>query len=105
MQVLGAIDANDQLIEADLDGATYYVGLSWNEEGQLWSLSLRDLDEVLLVSGIAVVPNGRLLRQVRRASFPKGDIVAATALGKPLDRQSFISGAAVLAYLSVDELI
>jgi hypothetical protein len=105
MMVLGVIDANDQIIEADLDGTTYHVGLSWNEEGQLWTMSLRDLDQQILVSGIALVPLSPLLRQVRRPSLPPGELAIEAAPGSILDRQSFSSGRARLWYFSPEDLI
>ena len=79
MMFLNVLDANDQLLEAELDGFAYHLGLSWNEAGQLWALSVRDLDRQLLVSGIRVVPLYPLLQQVRRPELPPGEIVVDCA--------------------------
>jgi hypothetical protein len=104
MTPIGLIDANDQIVEANLDGTTYHLGLSWNEEGQLWTLSVRDLDRQLLVSGIAVVPLSPLLRQVRRPTLPPGEIAVDAPAGAVLNRQSFVSGDAQLWYFSPEDL-
>lgn len=104
MMALGVIDANDQLIEAQLDDAAYYIGLSWNEFGQLWTISVRDLNKQMLVSGICVVPLFPLLRQVRSPDLPPGEIGVDCASGTALDRRSFADGLATLWYLDADDM-
>jgi hypothetical protein len=101
---IGIIDANDQLIEAELDDQTYYLGLSWNQEGGLWTLSVRDLNQEILISGIAVVPQSPLLRRVRRPTLPPGDLAVTAPAGAILDRQSFMDGRAALWYFSAEDL-
>lgn len=106
MMQIGLIDANDQLVEAELDSDVYHLGLSWNEEGQLWTMSVRDLNRTLLISGIAVVPFALLLRQVRRPGLPSGDFaVITTTLGMRLVRSSFVDGTAALVYASLEDLV
>jgi hypothetical protein len=100
MTPISFIDANDQLVEADLDGTTYHLSLSWNEEGQAWAMGMRNLDLELLVSGVAVLPSTLLLSRVRRPSLPPGDIIVAAGPGVVLRRDSFASGAAAMFYLS-----
>lgn len=99
MQV-GMIDENDQLIEAELGDRVFNIGMSWNEEGQLWTMSLRDLNLELLASGIAVVSNHRLLEQVRRPEFPSGDFGVDFDPFKKMTRSSFVDGTARLYYFS-----
>ena len=99
---LSTIDANDMLMEAELDGRVFHIGLSWNEEGQLWTLSVQDLNRVIIASGIGVVPGWPLLRHVRRPEMPDGEL-AVDAVGK-LDRQSFTAATANLYYLTVADL-
>lgn len=101
---LGIIDANDMLIEAELDDSVYNVGLSWNQEGQLWTLSIRDLNFSILVSGIAVVPSYPLLRQIRRTYLPLGDFMVYSVNDKPLNRKSFVNGEAAVLYFTAEEL-
>jgi hypothetical protein len=105
MMRIGTIDANDQLIEAEMDGRVFVLGLSWNQEGALWTLSLRDIDRVVLASGLAVVPNWGLLRQARRPEFPPGELAVDAPAGHTLTRRSFIDDIAALFYILREELI
>lgn len=106
MQYIGVLDLNDQLIEAELTGRTFYLGISWNEEGQLWTLSVRNLDRQVLVSGIAIRALYPLLRQVRRENFPPGEIIVAIsgAQRQHLHRDSFKNGEAVMFYVEPEDL-
>ena len=97
------IDANDQLLEAELEDRTYYLGMSWNEEGQLWTLSVRDLNKQVLISGIAVVPNFRLLKQLRSPALPPGDFAVDAPQDMALGRDAFTSGRAVLYYIEAGD--
>lgn len=106
LQTIGLIDANDQLIEAELSGRTFYLGLSWNEDAQRWTMSLRDLNRRVLVSGVAVLPLYPLLRQTRTPDYPSGElIVAVGSLRKQeLHRSSFKDGDATLLYVEPEDL-
>lgn len=104
MILINTIDANDMLIEAQLDDGIYHLGLSWNQEGQLWTLSIRDLNFAVLASGIAVVPNWPLLNQVRRPEFPEGEIAVYSVNDAKLVRKSFVNGEAAIFYFSPDEI-
>ena len=101
---LGTIDANDMLIEAELEDSVYHIGLSWNQSGQLWTLSIRDLSYSLLISGIAAVPGYPLLKQVRRSYLPAGDLAIYSINNKNLNRYSFVKGEANLLYFTAEEL-
>ena len=101
---LGIIDANDMLIEAELEDSVYNIGLSWNQEAQFWTLSIRDLNYSLLVSGIAVVPTFPLLNQIRRTYFPPGEIMVYSVNDKPIKRNSFVNGEASIIYFTADEM-
>lgn len=104
MIALNLVDANDQLLEVEMDGVPYYVGQSWNEAGQLWAISLRNLDRQLLVSGIRVVPLYPLLHQVRRPGLPLGELFVDCVPGTVLDRRSFADGAAALWYVDEEDI-
>jgi hypothetical protein len=104
MMQLGIIDANDMLIEAELEDSVFNIGLSWNEEGQLWTLSIRDLNLSILASGIAVVPSFPLLRQIRKTYFPPGEIAVYSVNNRPLGRKSFVNGEAAMFYFSREDL-
>lgn len=101
-----AIAAPDQRAEALLDGRTYYVGRSWNETGQLWTLSLRDAEDQALIAGIAITPNFPLLAQFRRPGLPPGEFVAEYyGQGDTIGRDDFGSGVAVLTYVEQAEAL
>src|SRR3712207_3612816 len=104
MILLQTIDANDQLIEAELDGQTFYVGASWNEEGQFWTLSLRNLSGVMLASCIPAIPEWPLLFQIRNPSMPPGELGVWLRQNATLDREAFLRGDAALVYLEAAEL-
>lgn len=105
MLAIGLLDANDQIVECSLDGRAYYVGMAWNEAGALWTMSVRDLDRQVLVSGIRVVPLFPLLRQVRRPELPPGEIGVECVPGTVLGRHSFVDGAAALAYFTEQDML
>lgn len=99
------IDANSQLIEAELGETSYQVGLDWNETAGRWTLSLRNLDSAFLLSGVPVLSGALLLRQVRNPDCPPGDFLAfATPAGARIGRQDFVNGRARLFYLDPDEV-
>lgn len=104
MMRLGVIDANDMLMEAQLDGRVYNVGLSWNQEGQLWTLSIRDLNFSILAAGIAVVQNYPLLFKIRQPEFPPGEFGVDAPSNIRLGRKSFVDGTANLYYLTAAEV-
>jgi hypothetical protein len=104
MTPIALLDDNDQLMEIELDGRTYYLGVSWNEEAGRWTTSLRDLDRDLLVSSIALLPLYPLLRQVRTAEMPPGEMIVHCSPGTVLDRRAFFDGRASLWYVSADTL-
>lgn len=104
MILLQTIDANDQLIEAELDGQTYYVGLSWNEEGQFWTLSVRNLSGETLSSSIPCIPDWPLLHQIRQPQHPPGELAVWMRENATLDRMAFVRGDAALVYLEDAEL-
>jgi hypothetical protein len=98
------VDANDQLIEADLEGDTYYIGLSWNQTMGAWTMSVRDLAGEYLASALPLVPYWPLLHQVRKATMPPGEIGVWTRDGLPPGRQDFNDMTAVLVYFTAAEM-
>lgn len=104
MMQIGLIDENDQLAEATLDDRVFNIGMSWNEEAQFWTMSIRDINLELLASGIAVVGNYPLLSQIRRIEFPEGELVVDVDPTKPITRTSFTDGTARLYYFTQFDL-
>ena len=105
MTPIPVADLNDQLLEATLDGRSYHLTVSWNEEAQRWTMSLRNLDTDTLVSGIALVPLYPLLRQIRQANLPPGEFGIDAPPGYPMRRDAFTSGVASLWYFSADDML
>lgn len=102
---IALIDANDMLAEAQLDDDSFYVGVSWNEFGDFWTLSLRSADNTVLTSGIKIVPTRALLHTRRKTGFPKGEIMVYCPTLQRLTRQSFASGLARLLYIPQELLL
>lgn len=102
MIVIPVLDANDSLTEVELEGATYFLRLSWNSEALLWALSIENAYNEVIVAGIAVVPNTPLLAAYRHLAVPAGEFVALAP-----DRRANISRTALptgeVAFIYVDE--
>lgn len=98
------IDANDQLIEVELDGETYFVRLSWNSEAAFWAMEIQNYNQETLVAGIIVVPNMPLLVRFHYLDVPPGELMALV-LGdeSAIARDGFITGKADLVYLTSAE--
>lgn len=98
-------DANDSITEMELDGMTYFLRLSWNSEAQQWVLSIENAYNELIVAGIVVAPDTRLLAGYRHLAVPAGELVALAP-----DRRDTISRAALpssevaLFYVNADEV-
>lgn len=99
------LDANDSLTEIELDGATYFLRLSWNSEGQLWALSIENAYNEVIVAGIAVVPDTPLLALYRHLAVPAGELVAlAPDRREIVSRAALPAGEVALIYVSEEEL-
>lgn len=106
MNIIPVIDANDSLLEAELDGRTYFLNLSWNSEARLWTLSIENADNELIISSILLSPNKPLLKPYRHLSVPAGEMVAILENNNTMiGRQDFVTGIAKLVYVSVDDAL
>ncbi len=106
MNIIPIIDANDSLLEAELDGRTYFLNLSWNSEAALWTLAIENADNELVVSSILLAPNVALLAPYRHLSVPAGEIVAILENDQDIiGRNDFVAGIAKLIYVSVDDAL
>jgi len=99
------IDANDQLLEVDLDGETYFIRLSWNSEAAHWALEIQNYNQETLIAGIVVVSNVPLLARFHYLPVPPGELIAVV-LGDTagIARRGFLDGAAALTYVPVSEV-
>lgn len=104
MNIIPVLDANDSLLEAELDGRTYFLNMSWNSEAKLWTLSIENADNELIISSILLSPNVALLKPYRHLSIPAGEIVAILESNNAMiGRHDFVTGIAKLVYVSIDD--
>lgn len=99
------IDANDQLLEVELDGETYFVRLGWNSEAEQWAMEVQNYNQETLVAGIVVVPNVPLLARFHYLALPPGELMALV-LGDTagIPRDGFRKGLASLIYIPAAEI-
>lgn len=99
------LDANDSLTEVELDGATYFLGLSWNSEYEAWSLSIENAYNEVVVAGVALVPDTSLLAQYRHLPVPAGELIAlAPDRRDTVSRAALAAGEVGLMYVAVSEV-
>lgn len=60
-----------------LDGIEYVLKFDWNDRENRWYLSLYDVSETPLATGIKIVSNWPLLRRFTSANMPPGSLMAA----------------------------
>lgn len=58
-----------------LEGVDYLLTLQWNQRQGTWSLDVSDVDEVAIVSGVALVPFWSLLELVTDTRKPPGTLM------------------------------
>lgn len=92
-------DQNDFIVEAELDEMTCFLHLAWNDDEAMWTLSLENAENDVILSGIRLVSDWPLLGRFRHLAVPKGELVAVSLDGQPIGRQSFTDGTAELVYL------
>jgi hypothetical protein len=96
------LDANDQIIEAELDDALYFVGLSWNSTSERWTFSIRDGAGSILLSGLPVMTEYPITLGSRYRGVPRGEFIV---MGVQPDRRAFIDRRSVLYYVTIAELV
>lgn len=99
------IDANDSIIEVELEGQTYFVRMSWNSEGEIWVLTMEDYAHTVLVAGVVVVPGVSLLDMFRHLGVPPGELWAVLMddTRATIGRTDFATEDAALIYVEEDE--
>lgn len=105
VMIISVSRANDQLAEALLDDESFYVGLSWNESGGFWTLSIRNYEDTMVCSGLKLLPNAALLVKRRKPGVPKGELFVFAPTLQRLSRESFDNNLAVLAYINQQTLL
>jgi hypothetical protein len=89
----------------DLDGTTYSLRFRWSERGGCWHLDMRTLDGVPVLLSARLVTHWPLLRRVRNAVRPPGELFVQdlTGPGEEPTLEEFGSRF-VLFYLDAEEL-
>lgn len=107
MRSIPAIDANDYVLEIELEGNGYFLHMSWNSEGEFWVLGVQDYARVTIIAGIRVVPNVPLLDMFHHLLLPRGEIYAVLMDDTRQDflRNDFIDGSAEMVYLEEGEIV
>lgn len=105
MFAIPTIDANDQLLEVELDAETFFIRLSWNSEGEFWAMEVQNYNQETLVAGIVVVPNVLLLARYHYLALPQGELMGLV-LGDDagIARDGFLRGQAELVYVTAAEV-
>ncbi|AKQ55183.1 Uncharacterised protein [Bordetella hinzii] len=99
------LDANDSLTEMELEGVTYFLRLSWNSGAELWTLSIENAYNEVIVAGLAVVPGTPLLAQYRHLAVPAGELVAlAPDRRDTISRRALPAGDVAFVYLDAEEV-
>lgn len=100
------IDANDQLLEVELDGETFFIRLGWNSEAELWVMEIQNYNQETVIAGVVVVPNAPLLTRFHYLALPAGELMALV-LGDAsgISREGFITGMASLIYIPAAEIV
>lgn len=94
-----------QTLRVDLDGSLYQLALRWNARLG-WVLDVSDVSGAVLVAGIVLVSNRRLLRRHRYVpGLPPGDLMAADLTGSiPLAGFEDLGSVVELVYFTAAEL-
>lgn len=105
MTVIPVLDANDSLTETELEGVTYFLRLSWNSGAELWTLSIENAYNEVIVAGLAVVPGTPLLAPYRHLAVPAGELVAlAPDRRDTISRRALPAGDVAFVYLDAEEV-
>ena len=102
MLKINFIDAPDLVVTIELEMTRYYLRLLWNDEGQYWTLSVRNEENQFLVEGIKVVPSYPLLSNYHRPELPPGEFIVVCK-NDTLSRDAFIKNKATLIYMTKAE--
>lgn len=67
--------------QTELDSAVYTFDFDWNAREGAWYLSIADIDGVPIRSGLRLVPNWPLLRNLRHTQRPPGELIVLDQRG------------------------
>lgn len=103
---LNMVDQNDFIIEADLEGVTYFLRFSWNSEAGIWVMHVENSLNEAILSGLVLAPNVGLSRGFHYLGMPPGEFVAYTddRTKQRIGRDDFITEKAIMYYVLEAEL-
>ncbi len=97
-------DQNSFVIEAGLEDVTFFLRFDWNSEDGIWVMGLANARNEDIIRGLVLVPNTPLLEQFRHLAVPAGEFVAYANDDLQIGRDTLLTGAAALYYLTEAEV-
>ena len=103
---LEVVDLNSQVIDAILDGETFYIVLNWNDASSNWTFGVRNANYDAVILGVSLVPNYPLTKQFRYHQLWRGELGVLTPKFRngPIPRDGFLTGEYELVYVPEAEL-
>ena len=96
-------NANDYVTNVSLDGTAYILRFGWT--GTVWTIDVRDSNNVDIVSGIPIVANyPLLLPYARHFNTLKGQLMAVVNDGNSKIGRNCFANRAKLVYMTADEV-
>jgi hypothetical protein len=103
--IINIKDNPNHKITQVLDDVVYEFVFRYNQKFDFWTFDILDESGVIIIAGIKIVANFRLLFSYKIEKLPKGDIIAQTSDKKArIGRKSFSTNVAQLIYLPENEL-
>ncbi|ALH46222.1 hypothetical protein POR1_17 [Pseudomonas phage POR1] len=104
MQTIELYSDDDYYVQLLGDGVLFYLHMQWNSEAEFWTLAIENYNRELLVSGVKVVPNIRLLKLYRYIDgMPTGELIALSD-SQAISKTDFAEGYAQMVYVTAPEL-
>ena len=86
----------------NLDGRSFIINMQYNNEYNVWHMSIYSSNEEPIVLNIALVAQTFLLKQYKDDRLPPGEFVVNAVLAPDFD--DFFNGNAQLVYITEEEL-
>lgn len=97
-------DPNHTLI-IELESKIFKIWFKFNSVGDFWAMDIFSEDDILLISGIKIIPNYPLIFSNKINFLVSGDFVCEIYdINQRITRNSFSSGKSKLLYLNEVEL-
>lgn len=104
MQTIELYSDDDYYVQLLGDGVLFYLHMQWNSEAEFWSLALENYNRELIVSGVKIVPNLRLLKLYSYIDgMPAGELIVLSD-SQQISKTDFAEGYAQMYYVTAAEL-